>query len=135
MGIDHPGLYGDTAGYYGTVEQQGCLTLHLHMLLWISGALSPQDIHDRLMRADSSFQREMTAYLESVNIAEFKTGTMEDVWQKVPFHPKGYAENIAPAPPGYEDPTQTLPVPPPPLCPKTQDCETCAKYDQWQLQF
>ena len=57
----------------------------------------------------------------------------------MPFHPKGYAENIAPTPPpGYEDPTQTLPVPPPPLCPKSQcssDCETCAKYDQWQLQF
>ena len=139
MSTDHAGLYGDTAGYYGTVEQQGRLTLHLHMLLWISGALSPQDIRDRLMKADSSFQREMTAYLESVNIGEFKTGTMEDVRRKVPFHPKGFAENIAPAPPpGYEDPTQTFPVPPPPLCHKSQcssECETCAKYDQWQLQF
>ena len=44
MGTDHPGLYGDTAGYYGTVEQPGHLTLHLHMLPWISGALFPQDI-------------------------------------------------------------------------------------------
>src|SRR5882762_8690822 len=32
---DHPGIYGDTAAYYGTVEQQGRLTLHMHMLLWI----------------------------------------------------------------------------------------------------
>ena len=28
---DHPGIYGDTSSYYGTVEQQGRLTLHLHM--------------------------------------------------------------------------------------------------------
>ena len=35
VGTDHPGLYGDTAGYYGTVEQQGRLTLHLHTVLWI----------------------------------------------------------------------------------------------------
>ena len=25
------GLYGKTEGYYGTVEQQGRLTLHLHL--------------------------------------------------------------------------------------------------------
>jgi hypothetical protein len=29
---EHDGLYGKTAGYYGTVEQQERLTLHLHML-------------------------------------------------------------------------------------------------------
>ena len=33
VGTNKPGLYGETAGYYGTVEQQGRLTLHLHMLL------------------------------------------------------------------------------------------------------
>jgi len=31
-----------------TVEQQGRLTLHLHMLLWILNSLSPQEIRDRL---------------------------------------------------------------------------------------
>ena len=30
-----PGIFGETSGYYGTVEQQGRLTLHLHLLLWI----------------------------------------------------------------------------------------------------
>ena len=46
LGIDtdHSGLYGDTVGYYGVVEQQGRLTLHLHMMLWIRNALSPQEI-------------------------------------------------------------------------------------------
>src|SRR6266511_1771492 len=31
------GFYGPTSGYYGTIEQQGRLMLHLHMLLWIVG--------------------------------------------------------------------------------------------------
>ena len=33
VGIDRPRLYGETAGYYGTVEQQGHLTLQLHTLV------------------------------------------------------------------------------------------------------
>jgi len=44
VGSDHPGLYGNTSGYYETVEQQGRLTLHLHTILWIQNALSPQKI-------------------------------------------------------------------------------------------
>jgi hypothetical protein len=43
----HRGLYGETNTYYGTVEQQGRLTLHLHMLLWLKGALRPEDIHEK----------------------------------------------------------------------------------------
>ena len=46
MDADHPGIYGTTSLYYGNVEQQCHLTLHLHMLLWIKGALTPQEICD-----------------------------------------------------------------------------------------
>ena len=31
FGQKHAGLYGETKAFYGTVEQQGRLTLHLHM--------------------------------------------------------------------------------------------------------
>ncbi|KAF7796800.1 hypothetical protein EIP86_007984 [Pleurotus ostreatoroseus] len=41
------GLFGPTEAYYGTVEQQGRTTLHLHLLLWIKGSCSPQQIRDR----------------------------------------------------------------------------------------
>ena len=41
VGAHHQGVYGNTSAYYGTVEYQGCLTLHLHLLLWIRGALTP----------------------------------------------------------------------------------------------
>ena len=44
VGTNHSGIYGDTSAYYGAVEQQGRLTLHMHLLLWIRGALSPQEI-------------------------------------------------------------------------------------------
>ena len=59
LGVDanHPGLYGDTSSYYGTVEQQGRLTLHLHMLLWIRGTLTPQEIQDRIIDPESYFQK------------------------------------------------------------------------------
>ena len=57
VNADHPGLYGDTSSYYGTVEQQGHLTLHLHMLLWIKGALTPQEIRDRIIDPESNFQK------------------------------------------------------------------------------
>ena len=44
VGTEHKGLYGSTSGYYGTVEQQGQLTLHLHMLVWINGTGTPEEI-------------------------------------------------------------------------------------------
>jgi hypothetical protein len=54
---DHPGFFGNSAVYYATVEQQGRLTLHLHMLLWILNSLSPQEIKDRIMAPIQIFRR------------------------------------------------------------------------------
>jgi hypothetical protein len=61
---DHAGIYGDTSSYYGTVEQQGRLTLHLHMLLWIRGALTPQEIRDQIMDPESDFQKKWLSILK-----------------------------------------------------------------------
>jgi len=79
----HRGLYGDTEAYYGTVEQQGRLTLHLHMLLWLTGNLRPQEIHERLLDPDLSFQKKMIACLESVHTGNFQSGTFDDVVEGV----------------------------------------------------
>jgi hypothetical protein len=49
VGQKHSGIFGKTSAYYGTVEQQGRLTLHLHMVIWLKNALSPQDIRDQIM--------------------------------------------------------------------------------------
>ncbi|KAJ7304795.1 hypothetical protein DFH08DRAFT_918689 [Mycena albidolilacea] len=124
VGADRPGLYGETDAYYGTVEQQGRLTLHMHMLIWIKSALSPLEIRNRLLNPDQQFQKDLVAYLESCHVGEFLTGTMSEVKAKVPYRPtarKGLHEVIEseeynPVPEGYSDPTQTLPDAPPPLC-------------------
>ena len=83
VGEDHPGIYGNTEAYYGTVEQQGQLTLHMHMLLWLRGSLSPQTIRDKIMDPNSDFQQRMFEYLESAHIGEFLTGNITDIKAKI----------------------------------------------------
>ncbi|KAJ7088933.1 hypothetical protein C8R44DRAFT_649222, partial [Mycena epipterygia] len=145
VGTDHPGLYGETDSYYGTVEQQGRLTLHMHMLLWIKNALSPQEIRERVLEPDGAFQKDMIAYLEACHVGEFLTGTLAEVKAKVPYHNKQrqglhdviFNEVMTAAPVRYEDPTQTLPVAPPPLCKECIGllCENCNDIRNWWVSY
>ena len=148
LGIEgkHPGLYGKTSAYYGTVEQQGRLTLHMHMLLWIEGAFSPQEIWNRLMSHDEKFQKELIAYLEGSQVGEFLTGTMSDVKAKVPIElnrKKGIhtiipnTENSPTVQHGYQDPTLTLPKKPPTECTRKKcgTCYQCIALQTWDEKF
>jgi hypothetical protein len=128
VGSDHRGAYGDTEAYYGTVEQQGRLALHLHLLLWIKGSLSPQDMRDKIMDPNSTFQKHIVEYLESVHIGEFMTGPAEKVTSDVQARTQD---------PNYKDPTQTLPQQPPPKCkhPMKDDCSRCNKQESWWSSF
>ena len=125
---DHPGIYGDTSLYYGTIEQQGHLTLHLHMLLWIKGALTPQELHDQIMDPKLDFQKKMVEYLESVHMGKFITGSLEDVKQNL---------DIAELDDQYKNPTETLPIPPPPQCNQNAcgKCKSCHATNLWESQF
>ncbi|KAF7789846.1 hypothetical protein EIP86_000794 [Pleurotus ostreatoroseus] len=105
VGADHDGIYGQTAGYYGTVEQQGRLTLHMHLLLWLKRSLTPQEIRDRILDPSSTFQKRFVEYLESVHVGDFCTGTMSDVEETVadkrqqnPSMPKATVRLPTPAP-------------------------------------
>ncbi|KAF9563130.1 hypothetical protein CPC08DRAFT_633237, partial [Agrocybe pediades] len=124
VGEQEDGLYGKTSAYYGTVEQQGRLTLHLHMMLWIEGALSPQEIRDRIMSGDSAFQKSLVDYLEGVHTGDFFNGTMDDVRKKQP---------------SKRDPTQTMPSRPASKCAMShageQPCNTCTKYNTWMKEY
>jgi hypothetical protein len=82
------GMFGKPSGYYGMVEQQDRMTLHLHCLLWIEGSLPPQVIRDRLLSGDSDFQRDLIAYLDSCQMGEFLTGSMDEVKARVPHVPE-----------------------------------------------
>ncbi|KAJ3503997.1 hypothetical protein NMY22_g18063 [Coprinellus aureogranulatus] len=83
IGKDGRGLYGETSAYYGTVEQQGRLTLHLHIMIWIANAMSPQDIRDKLMDKDSAFQKSLVDYLEKCHQGDFTTGMRSDIRELV----------------------------------------------------
>jgi hypothetical protein len=140
---DHPGLYGKTSGYYGTIEQQGRLTLHLHLLLWIAGALSPQEIRDRLVSKDSIFQQDLISYLESAHKGEFLTGSMDSIRQSVLMQTGRHggihavlqeAESSCPTILNYKDPTLTLPVPAPLRCNGASshcECIQCKHNNSW----
>lgn len=129
VGSDHDGLFGETAAYYAAVEQQGRLTLHLHMLLWIKNALSPQLIRDRIMSADSAFQKDLVAYLEAAHQGEFMTGNIDDAQAAVSENSQ--SDN-------YKDPTETLPMPCPPNCDTEPPCNSCTKcynISSWKEHF
>lgn len=56
------GLFGVPEAYYGTVEEQGRKTLHLHFLLWIRGQLPLHIVREKLLSQDSSFLRDVTRH-------------------------------------------------------------------------
>ncbi|KAJ6506044.1 hypothetical protein DFH09DRAFT_943410, partial [Mycena vulgaris] len=130
------GLFGHTNAYYGTVEQQGRLTLHLHLLLWIDNSLSPQEIRDRVMDPTSSFRHKLIRYLESCHQAEFINGSLMDIQQNVPLDLK--AERKMHGTPAYIPPTHTLPECPPRLCKHSSCsglCSLCRKFTEWWDKF
>src|SRR6266536_1238132 len=130
VGSSHSGFYGDTNAYYGVVEQQGRLTLHMHMLLWLIACLTPQEIRDRILDPNSDFQVKLVQYLESVHVGEFLNGTMDQVKAKVDQESRSGT---------YKDPTQTLPDMPPPTCDNnhdtSNDCNDCTKLSTWWDKF
>ena len=129
VGQKHSGIFGETSAYYVTVKQQGQLTLHLHMLIWIKNALPPQDICDWIMDRRSDFQQKMVEYIESIYKGEFFNGQAADVNQHVKEAQQNDTE--------YLDPTKTMLEPPPELCKESQcgSCEKCEKLKSWWSQF
>ncbi|PPQ81451.1 hypothetical protein CVT26_007746 [Gymnopilus dilepis] len=127
VGSEESGLFGDTDAYYGMVEQQGRLTLHLHVLLWIAGSPSPQEIRERLMAGDQAFQDSLINYLESVHTGDFLAGTKDDVSSRVQDKE------------GAVDATLCLPPLPPKPCEHEngflENCDSCQRIEQWYETF
>ncbi|KAJ7711760.1 hypothetical protein B0H16DRAFT_1343415 [Mycena metata] len=68
------GVFGRVKHYYGVFEAQNRGSLHLHMVIWIEGALSPKLIQERAM-ADESFKHQLFLWLESVIKHELPSDT------------------------------------------------------------
>ena len=105
--MQRDGFYGPTSGYYGTVEQQGRLTLHLHMLLWIRGNLNPEELRAKIMSKDSTWRQKIISWLERCHNGDFLTGSHAAVLEKNELLKKD---------PAYLDPTMTMPDPLPIPC-------------------
>jgi hypothetical protein len=77
---DKQGLFGQTKSYFGTVESQGRMTLHLHCLVWLENAWSPQQIKDRLLveqEKGGKFTERLTQFLEERVQGQFGRGTAD----------------------------------------------------------
>ena len=121
------GYYGPTSGYYATVEQQGRLSLHLHMLLWIRGCLNPEDMRKRILSESSAWRKKVLDWLERCHVGDFINGTHADVSERIGELKKGI---------NYVDPTMTLPIPPPDPCLRHVDdldssCRNCTALSEW----
>ncbi|KAF9051699.1 hypothetical protein BJ165DRAFT_1305333, partial [Panaeolus papilionaceus] len=118
--------FGKPGAYYGTVEQQGRMTLHLHFLLWVEGSLPLQEIRTRLMSEDSIFTKSLLAYMESCHVGDFHTGSMEDIQARTCVSTNKDST--------YIDPTLTLPIPPPQVqCTNGEGCvcDACREFKIW----
>jgi len=59
------GVLGLVKAHYGCVEAQGRGTLHCHMLVWLDGALNPNEIRDRVMKnGDREWGQQLIRYLD-----------------------------------------------------------------------
>ena len=57
------GVLGRVKAHYGCVEAQGRGSLHCHMLVWLEGALNPDEIRQRVMQ-DPDWGQKLLEYLD-----------------------------------------------------------------------
>ena len=58
------GVLGPIKAYFGTVENQGRGSLHLHLLIWLDHDLKPSDLKERIQNTE--FRERLKAYLEDI---------------------------------------------------------------------
>lgn len=139
------GLFGVPEAYYGTVEEQGRKTLHLHFLLWIKGQLPLHVVREKLLSDDSAFMKDLTDYIESCMVGEFFTGSKDEIAGRVPLVAETEDRGIhtilsdeTAVPEGYQDPTLTLPEAPPVVhCDDAASCRCsdCLALLSWWERF
>ncbi|KAJ3504785.1 hypothetical protein NLJ89_g7757 [Agrocybe chaxingu] len=83
-GTGKAGLFGKCTAYFGTVEAQGKGTLHLHMLVWLDGHLSPQHLREK-MTSSKEYKLKMFKWLETAIKCEFPD-VEEDSNSKIQLH-------------------------------------------------
>lgn len=75
------GVFGQTEAYIGTVEAQGRGTLHLHMIVWLTGALS-SSMMKNLLQSDA-FRKRVVQYI-ATNIQAHHDDLTPEVLSQMP---------------------------------------------------
>ena len=128
LGVEHKGggIFGPVSHYFGMVEQQGRLTLHIHLLIWVESALSPQDIRSHLTSKDKTFTDQLIAYLQSCQTGDYIQASYEEV--------KDMVDNCDSV--GQTAPTELLPEKPPALPHEPcGNCTECLEFDDWRTRY
>ena len=72
---DHDiGVIGRTKAHYGTVETQGRGSLHLHILFWVHGSVTPVDMANKLQ--EEPFPTDLLNYLDGIIFEQFPNGVV-----------------------------------------------------------
>lgn len=122
---DRRGIFGPLEGYYGTVEQQGRLTLHLHILVWVRGAPTPDQIRQKLREPSSEFRERLVRYLDGCHSGQLLTSSVSD------FRSALAEENVT-----KSNPIEELPTAVPPKCEYScTSCMKCFHNRQWWDDF
>ncbi|CAM4822210.1 unnamed protein product [Rotaria magnacalcarata] len=70
------GVLGPTKAYFGTVENQGRGSLHLHLLIWLNHEFTPTQLKQQIQNED--FRQKLVQYLEDIikeDLDQFRNAT------------------------------------------------------------
>lgn len=95
------GIFGRVMAYFGTVESQNRGALHLHLLLWLMGAPTSEEMHKLL--AEAAFRAQVVAYIQA-NLRAYVPGLDSAASVKqIPNEPEiAYSRPINPDAPDYD---------------------------------
>lgn len=96
----HTGILGNVEAHIGTVEAQGRGTLHLHMMLWLTGSIPAPQMRERLLRED--FRDRIKQFISTNIHAHIPTHPGESILS-VPKQPQvAFSRPVDPRLPDYE---------------------------------
>lgn len=82
-GSQEGGLLGPVSTYFGTVETNGCGMLHLHCLVWLSGAFHLSKIREQL-QTDDKYAADMVQFVDRIIWCSISEGNPDDINNEPP---------------------------------------------------
>lgn len=94
------GILGRVKAYFGVVEAQGRGTLHLHMLMWLHGAPTSDDMRELLKQ--EAFRQRIAEFIQATIRAHLDGFTEEEIQRMPKRSDVAYSRPVDPRKPDYE---------------------------------